>query len=70
MNVISQQRLIVSRSKIRGLGIDAEDDAAALEVGIEEAQNLARVIRKSARGLYLMPPFGSAEIAKRVMEAL
>ncbi len=49
---------------------DAPDDAAALEVGVEEAQNLARVIRKSAQGLYLMPPFGSADIARRVMEAI
>lgn len=49
---------------------DAEDDDAALNVGIEEARNLAAIIRKCAQGLYLMPPFGSAEIAKRVMEAL
>lgn len=48
----------------------APDDEAALEIGIEEAQALARAIKASAQGLYLMPPFGSAAIAARVMAAL
>ncbi len=49
---------------------DAPDDASAAEIGIEEAQSLAKVIKKSAQGLYLMPAFGSAEVAARVMEAI
>jgi homocysteine S-methyltransferase len=49
---------------------EAEDDAAALEVGIEEAQRLARHIKTVAQGIYLMPPFGSHSIAERVMAAL
>jgi hypothetical protein len=49
---------------------DAPDDEAALEVGIEEAHKLARTIKECAQGLYLMPPFGSAVIAERVMEAV
>lgn len=48
---------------------DAPDEASALEVGVQEAQNLARLVRERAQGLYLMPPFGSAMIAERVMEA-
>lgn len=48
----------------------APDDGAALDIGIEEAQKLARVIRQSAQGIYLMPPFGSAAIASRVMESI
>ncbi|RYG48492.1 bifunctional homocysteine S-methyltransferase/methylenetetrahydrofolate reductase [bacterium] len=43
------------------------DDASALEVGVEEARKLAETIRGCAQGLYLMPPFGSASIAERVM---
>ncbi len=49
---------------------DALDDEAALQAGIEEAQKLAKTIHKSAQGLYLMPPFGSHEVAIRVLEAL
>jgi methionine synthase / methylenetetrahydrofolate reductase(NADPH) len=49
---------------------EAEDDASALEVGIEEAQALACEIRRVAQGLYLMPPFGSHSIAERVMSAI
>lgn len=49
---------------------EASDDQAALEVGIEEAQKLGRRIRETAQGLYLMPPFGSASIAERVMESV
>jgi methionine synthase / methylenetetrahydrofolate reductase(NADPH) len=49
---------------------DAPDDESALETGIEESQKLARRIKECAQGLYLMPPFGSAAIAERVMEAV
>lgn len=48
---------------------DAPDDAFALEVGVEEARTLTATIRACAGGLYLMPPFGSAAIAARVMAA-
>jgi methionine synthase / methylenetetrahydrofolate reductase(NADPH) len=49
---------------------DSEDDAEALEIGVEEARKLAQAIRGCAQGLYLMPPFGSHSIAERVMEAV
>lgn len=49
---------------------EAPDDASALEVGIEEAQKLSKRIKECAQGLYLMPPFGSATIAERVMESV
>ena len=48
----------------------APDDASAMEIGIEDAQRLVAHVRHSAQGLYLMPPFGSAKIAERVMSAL
>lgn len=54
------------RARISG----AVDDAASLEIGIEEAQALAVQIKGCAQGLYLMPPFGNAAIARRVMEAV
>lgn len=49
---------------------DAADDASALEVGVEEAQRLTKMIKSCAQGVYLMPPFGSHAIARRVMEAV
>ncbi|MCC7230524.1 MAG: methylenetetrahydrofolate reductase, partial [Fimbriimonadaceae bacterium] len=49
---------------------NAPDDASALSVGIEEAQKLAATIRTFAQGLYLMPPFGSPNIAQQVMSAV
>ncbi len=49
---------------------EAPDDPSALAVGIEEAQRLSQAIRKIAQGLYLMPPFGSPQIAQQVMEAI
>lgn len=48
---------------------EADDDAAALEVGVQEAAKLSRAIRTCAQGLYLMPPFGNPKIAQRVMQA-
>jgi homocysteine S-methyltransferase len=48
----------------------AQDDASGLAIGIEEAQRLSAVIRTIAQGLYLMPPFGSPQIAQQVMEAV
>jgi homocysteine S-methyltransferase len=53
------------RAKIAG----AESDEIALEIGIEDARELCREI-KGAQGIYLMPPFGNADIAARVMEAV
>lgn len=49
---------------------NAPDDASALEIGVEEAQRLSSDLKSHAQGLYLMPPFGNAEIALRVMEAV
>ena len=50
--------------------LEAPDEAAALQIGIEESQRLSSVIRGIAQGLYLMPPFGSPQIAQQVMEAV
>jgi 5,10-methylenetetrahydrofolate reductase len=50
--------------------LEAPDEAAALQIGIEESQRLSSVIRGMAQGLYLMPPFGSPQIAQQVMEAV
>lgn len=50
--------------------VDASDDAAALAAGIEEAQKLSQEIKRVAQGLYLMPPFGSAKIARDVIESV
>ncbi|MCC6687285.1 MAG: bifunctional homocysteine S-methyltransferase/methylenetetrahydrofolate reductase [Fimbriimonadaceae bacterium] len=44
-----------------------EDDG--LRIGVEAAQGLAKIAKERARGLYLMPPFGSAAIAEQVIEA-
>jgi homocysteine S-methyltransferase len=49
---------------------EAVDDAEALKIGIEESQKLAAFIKKTAQGLYLMPPAGSHHIAECVLEAL
>ena len=48
---------------------EAPDDASALAIGIHAAQALTALVRQTAQGLYLMPPAGNAEIARRVMEA-
>lgn len=56
--------------RLRARIAEAPDDETALEIGIEEAQNLSRDIRQMAQGLYLMPPFGSHAIAERVMQAV
>jgi len=49
---------------------NAASDADALEIGIEEAQQLSKHIHGGAQGLYLMPPFGNADIAARVISAI
>ena len=48
----------------------AADDAAALEIGVAEAQSLAIFAQEISNGLYLMPPFGNHEIAERVVSVL
>lgn len=48
----------------------APDDTSALQTGIEEAQKLSQHIKQVAQGLYLMPPVGSAKIAREVIESL
>jgi homocysteine S-methyltransferase len=48
---------------------ESSDDAEALDIGVEEAAKLSSYLRTAAQGLYLMPPFGSAAIARRVIEA-
>lgn len=49
---------------------EAGDDNAALQIGIEEARNLATTIKGCAQGLYLMPPAGGHAIAQCVIEAV
>lgn len=49
---------------------DAPDDEAALKIGIESAQELSVMVRKTSQGLYLMPPFGSAAIAEQILEVV
>lgn len=46
------------------------DEEAALDVGIEVAQEFCARLPGMAEGLYLMPPFGKHQIAERVMEAV
>ncbi|MFI5385562.1 MAG: bifunctional homocysteine S-methyltransferase/methylenetetrahydrofolate reductase [Fimbriimonadales bacterium] len=55
---------------LRNRMAEAPDEASALQVGIEEAQKLSRRIKECAQGLYLMPPFGSANVAEQVMESV
>ncbi|RYG70782.1 bifunctional homocysteine S-methyltransferase/methylenetetrahydrofolate reductase, partial [bacterium] len=45
----------------------AKDDAEGLEIGIASAIELRAEIAHAAHGLYLMPPFGNAAIAARVL---
>jgi homocysteine S-methyltransferase len=49
---------------------EAPDEQSALSIGIDEAQRLSAFIKRQAHGLYLMPPFGSPQVAQRVMEAV
>ena len=49
---------------------NAPDESSSLAIGIEEAQRLSAKIKTMAQGLYLMPPFGSPQIAQQVMEAV
>ena len=56
--------------KLRARVSEATSDEDALKIGIEEAQILSKYIRESAQGLYLMPPFGNAEIASSVIQAI
>lgn len=55
---------------LRNRVMSAASDSDALEIGIEEAQKLSQYIHAKAQGLYLMPPFGNAEMAARVISAI
>ncbi len=55
---------------LRAMMANAPDDATALQIGIEQAQQLSAAIKPMAQGIYLMPPFGNASIAASVMEAV
>jgi len=48
----------------------SETDEEALNIGIADAQRLASTLKGMAQGMYLMPPFGNAGIARQVIEAL
>ena len=61
---------IVIPADLRSRIANAASDEEALEIGIAEAQRLAIHAQSVARGLYLMPPFGSAQMALRVLEAV
>lgn len=49
---------------------EAESDQEALQIGIEEAQKLARLAKVCGQGLYLMPPAGNHEAAEAVISAV
>lgn len=55
---------------LRTLMANAPDDATALQIGIEQAQQLSSAAKPLVQGIYLMPPFGNASIAASVMEAV
>jgi homocysteine S-methyltransferase len=61
---------IVIPADLRSRIANAASDEEALAIGIAEAQRLAIHAQSVARGLYLMPPFGSAQMALRVLEAV
>ncbi len=48
----------------------AKSDDDALAIGIDEAVKMAKSIHSSAQGIYLMPPFGNAAIAKSVLNGM
>lgn len=48
---------------------EAASDADALEIGISETEGLAAKVRRISAGIYVMPPFGSAAVAARVLAA-
>jgi homocysteine S-methyltransferase len=54
--------------RLRALISGAPSDAEALTIGVDEAGQLASGVKSMAKGVYLMPPFGSAEIALQVLE--
>ena len=54
---------------LRARMAQAETDAEAQAIGVEEAQKLAAWIRQCAQGIYLMPPFGNPGAALDVLEA-
>lgn len=54
--------------RLRSRIAESSGDAEALAIGVEEASLLASCVRRIAQGLYLMPPFGNAEIAIQVIE--
>ncbi|MCX7799715.1 MAG: bifunctional homocysteine S-methyltransferase/methylenetetrahydrofolate reductase [Fimbriimonadales bacterium] len=47
---------------------EADGDEEAQRIGQDEAAALVRVIRRTAQGLYLMPPFGNAGAAVPLVE--
>lgn len=49
---------------------NAESEEASLAIGLFEAIAMSKRIREAAAGLYLMPPFGNAQIAKNVLEGM
>lgn len=49
---------------------DAPDEIEGLKIGVAAAQELTLIAKERARGLYLMPPFGSAEIAEQVIDVV
>lgn len=49
---------------------DAASDDDGLKIGVEAAQDLSRLTKERAQGLYLMPPFGSAAIAEAVIDSV
>lgn len=48
----------------------ASSDAEALEIGLDAAVELSKGIARIADGIYLMPPFGNAAIADRIIREI
>jgi len=55
---------------LRARMASAPDETAGMEIGIEEAVKLSQYAKQVAQGLYLMPPFGSATIAARIIDEI
>lgn len=49
---------------------NAQSDEESLSIGLQEAVAISKRIAQTAQGLYLMPPFGNAQIAKSVLEGV
>jgi homocysteine S-methyltransferase len=61
---------IVIPDDLRAAVSSADNDEDAFKIGMESAIRLSLYVRGVAHGLYLMPPFGSAEIASEILRSI